>query len=125
MSSVYSHDSFIRGYHAYQDIWDPVVGEILEAQQEPYKSNPGGDDYAVRVFRQADPLALTVGHIPRQNSCTTWHFLRRGKVFIRVDGEPINRGFGNGLEVSLYSAILLYAWWFLYVCIIFSQLISF
>ena len=31
-------DSYIRGYHAYQDIWNPVVGESLLLKREPDNS---------------------------------------------------------------------------------------
>ena len=31
---VTEFDSYIRGYHAYQDIWNPVVGESLLLKRE-------------------------------------------------------------------------------------------
>ncbi len=34
-SSCIEISSFIRGYHAYQDVWDPLVGEVLLLQREP------------------------------------------------------------------------------------------
>ena len=32
---VAEFDSYIQGYHAYRDIWSPVVGEILLLKREP------------------------------------------------------------------------------------------
>ena len=28
-------NSFIRGYHAYKDVWIPVIGEVLILRREP------------------------------------------------------------------------------------------
>ena len=30
--------SFIRGVHAYKDLWEPRIGEVLQLQQEPDNS---------------------------------------------------------------------------------------
>ena len=35
LDRVAEFDSYIRGYHAYIDIWSPVVGEILLLKREP------------------------------------------------------------------------------------------
>ena len=35
LDGVAEFDSYIRGYHAYRDIWSPVVGEILLLKREP------------------------------------------------------------------------------------------
>ena len=35
---VTEFDSYIRGYHAYQDIWNPVVGESLLLKRGPDNS---------------------------------------------------------------------------------------
>ena len=95
-SAQYQHHSFVRGYHVYKKIWTPYVGEVLQAIQEPYKSNPM-DDFAVKLVRNGD--SICVGHVPKANSCVIWNFLKRGKVYVRVDGPPINRGFQKGQEV--------------------------
>ena len=36
--------SYVRGYHAYQDIWDPFIGEVLPLEREPNNSE---DRFAV------------------------------------------------------------------------------
>ena len=49
-------DSYIRGYHAYQDIWNPVVGESLLLKREPDNSV---DSSAVAVWREDEIVAQT------------------------------------------------------------------
>ena len=31
----YEHHSFARGYHAYMEIWSPLIGETLSCKREP------------------------------------------------------------------------------------------
>ena len=33
--ATYEYDSFARGYHAYMDIQNPLIGEILKYKREP------------------------------------------------------------------------------------------
>ena len=33
--------SFIRGYHAYQDVWQPCVGEVLALEREALNCKDG------------------------------------------------------------------------------------
>ena len=41
--------SFLRGYHAYMEIWTPVEGEILVAKIEPTNRH---DILAVAIYRE-------------------------------------------------------------------------
>ena len=41
-------ESFVRGYHAYMDIWNPVIGEELQLKREPENTRDG---YAVAVVK--------------------------------------------------------------------------
>ena len=50
-------DSYVRGYHAYQDVWSPVIGESLLVKRESTNSK---DANAVVVHRDN----LIVGHVP-------------------------------------------------------------
>ena len=79
-----SVQSFIRGYHAYMDIWTPVENELLRLIPEPTNSV---DRKAVAVLKE-DQI---VGHIPFNLSPI--------KAFARVTGSKINRGAGYGLEI--------------------------
>ena len=89
-----SVQSFIRGYHAYMDIWTPVENELLRLIPEPTNSV---DRKAVAVLKE-DQI---VGHIPFNLSPIISLFLKRdvNKAFARVTGSKINRGAGYGLEI--------------------------
>ena len=91
---VTEFDSYIRGYHAYQDIWNPVVGESLLLKREPDNSV---DSSAVAVWREDE----IVGHVPFNIASVLSQFLRRdcNQGFVEVTGEKINRGAGYGLEI--------------------------
>ena len=49
--------SYVRGYHTYQDIWDPFIGEVLPLEREPNNSE---DRFTVAIKRRSD----VVGHLP-------------------------------------------------------------
>ncbi len=86
--------SFIRGYHAYQDVWVPSVGEVLLLQREPSNIK---DSQAVAIMKST----LIVGHVPEQLSALFSHFLSRtfNSGLVEVTGTKVNRGGGYGLEV--------------------------
>lgn len=87
--------SFVRGYHAYQDQWLPVAGQLLLLRREP--SNPH-DRNSVAVVKTDGTV---VGHIPYVIAPILSSFLARdsneGKV--EITGGRVNRGAGYGLEV--------------------------
>ena len=87
-----STESFIRGYHAYMDIWTPVEDEMLRLIPEPVDRN------AVAVMKEGQ----IVGHVPFNLSPIISLFLRRdvNKAFARVTGGKVNRGAGYGLEIQ-------------------------
>ena len=86
--------SYVRGYHAYMDIWTPIEGQTLLVRREPTNSE---DNNAVGVFLED----VIVGHVPRNLAPRFSQFLRRdvNKAFAEVTGEKVNRGGGYGLEV--------------------------
>ena len=49
--------SFVRGIHAYKDLWEPSIGEVLLLQREPENSQ---DKLAVAVLKSG----RVVGHVP-------------------------------------------------------------
>ena len=86
----YSHESVIRGHHVYKAIWTPVVGEILNLQQEIGNSH---DLFATTVKKGA----TIVGRVPREHSKIYWNFLEQGgRITCEVTGR---RQLGKGLEV--------------------------
>ena len=61
-------ESCVRGFHEYQHIWTPVMGERLEYVREPR------DVYAVAMTKDD----VVVGHVPRNISTPCSIFLRNG-----------------------------------------------
>ena len=58
--------SFIRGYHAYQDFWTPVLNEELQLPDNPQ------DELADAVLKSG----RVVGHVPRQLAPVLAYFLQ-------------------------------------------------
>ena len=91
--TVAEFNSFIRGYHAYKDIWIPVQ-EVLILKLEP---NNVKDKSAVAIYKEGD----VVGHVPYNISSLLCNFLKRecNKGFVEITGSRVNCGTGYGLEV--------------------------
>ena len=87
-------DSFIRGFHEYKDIWQPVVGEMLLLRKEPTNIK---DRLAVCVQKEGQ----VVGHVPRNLAPLLFYFLDRDvcKGFAEVTAVPLNHGAGMEMEV--------------------------
>ena len=62
--------SYVRGYHAYQDKWLPVQGDVLLLARELTNAT---DKLAVAVIKSGD----VVGHVPYNLAPTLSQFLRR------------------------------------------------
>ena len=93
-SSFIEISSFIRGYHAYQDVWQPSMDEVLLLQREPTNAK---DAQAVAVKKST----VVVGHVPTNLSVLFFQFLSRtcNKATVEVTGAVVNRGAGYGMEV--------------------------
>ena len=93
-ASCYEWSSYIRGYHDYQAVWTPSLGEMLQLKVEPM--NPY-DNFAVLIVKEA----VVVGHVPLYISRVICFFLKRvGSIgFCKVTGSQVNRGVGLGLEI--------------------------
>lgn len=87
-------NSYIRGYHAYKDVWSATIGEILLVKREQGNVK---DPNAIAICQED----RVVGHVPRNLACRFFHFLSRDtcKAFIEVKGNRVNRGSGYGLEI--------------------------
>ena len=73
--------SVISVFHVYQAIWTPTVGKELITERE--HGNPA-DAYAVAVRKSG----TTVGHIHREISKTSWHFIgHNGEISCKVNGS--------------------------------------
>ena len=95
-------DSFVRGYHAYMDIWVPKVGDknlSLKLESENLH-----DKYAVAVLSEG----RVFGHVPKNLSKLFHQFLRipNSTIGCKITGKRVNRGAGYGLEIPAeYSFI--------------------
>ena len=63
-------NSFVRGYHAYKDLWTPVPGESLLVKREPTNTK---DPNAVAVYKDIS----IVGHVPYNLARSISCLLRR------------------------------------------------
>lgn len=72
-TEVRRFSSCIRGYHVYQDIWVPVIGEVLACYRE--RGN-AVDRYAIMVKKNGE----IVGHLPKKISTLCSLFIRRGGI---------------------------------------------
>ena len=66
-------DSFVRGYHIYMNIWEPLVGECLKSRKDPTNEM---DKTAVAVIRiNSYGEGVAVGHLPKNMSKIAFMFL--------------------------------------------------
>ena len=97
--SVFQCDSYIRGYHIYINIWEPLLSECLKCMKEPTNAV---DKNAVAVVRtNSISKDVVVGHVPKNISMVLSMFLSlpRGTLNIVVTGKHVNHGAGYGLEI--------------------------
>ena len=74
-------ESCIRGFHIYEEVWTPFIGERLGCAGE--RSNRE-DLFAIAMKRGTE----TVGHVPRTISCVFTLFLQqRGSISCEVTGS--------------------------------------
>ena len=97
--------SWVRGYHAYKELWSIEIDEVLELKHE--HNNEQDKNNAIAIVRKGD----VVGHIPRGLANTkdgagiVRHFLTKhgSKADVKVIGKAVNRGGRLGTEVpSIY-----------------------
>ena len=81
VEAAYCFESVVRGHHIYKTIWTPSLGEILMVFPEPLNDH---DRHAVCVKKDD----VIVGHVPREQAKTMWHFLMHGgQVSCEVTGR--------------------------------------
>ena len=93
------HELIIRGYHAYLNIWEPLLGKCLRCAKEPENEV---DKHAVAVVRiNSRNEEVVVGHVPKLISIVVSMYLSLPccTLSIEVAGKRINRGAGYGLEI--------------------------
>ena len=68
-------NSFVRGYHAYMSVWDPVVREELQLEREPENME---DQRAVAVKKNGQVVclrAVTISIGVYYNHCFLYYIL--------------------------------------------------
>jgi len=65
-------DTCVRGFHVYQDVWRPAIGEELRCERDEDNDK---DRYAVAIIK---PSVGIVGHVPRYISRLCYHFIMHG-----------------------------------------------
>ena len=91
---LFSFNSYIRGFHAYKQNWDPVLGRRYSCTTEEKKEH---DKYAVAVVNDDE----VVGHIPLSLSKIMSMFLKLtgSQMEVEVTGKYVKRGPGCRLEI--------------------------
>ena len=87
--------SFVRGYHSYQTVWDPKRGDLLSLERETTNCK---DKFAVAVVDRSS----VVGHLPYNIATSVSHFLKEVSTIngmVEVTGKQVNQGAGYGLEI--------------------------
>ena len=77
----YDLDSFVRGYHAYMDIWTPKVGDenfCLKSENENQH-----DKFAVAILLEEQ----IVGHVPKNLSKIFHQFMKIPKLHHQMQGN--------------------------------------
>ena len=93
----WSISSYLRGYHAYMNIWNPLVGDdSLFCRKENGNVH---DPHAVAIIAGN----AIVGHVPENICGFFWRFLSLPNTSIRAEvlGTRVNRGAGHGLEIPV------------------------
>ena len=90
--SKFQCNSFVRGYHVYMNIWEPLVGECLKSRKEPTKEMDKAAVAVIRINSYNDEVV--VGHMPKNMSKIVYMFLSLPHCAsdIFVTGKRTNRG---------------------------------
>ena len=80
--------SFIGGYHAYMELWVPIVDECLRLERK--ETNQHNRNAVAVTLEQG----TVVGHVPFNLAPVLSQLLRRtsNKGTAKVSGEKVNRG---------------------------------
>ena len=113
--TVLQVNSFIRGYHEYQEIWTPEKGDEYELEREPLNTV---DHNAVVIVRKREGWPwryrrkcihenelngeTVLGHVPKLMALWLTKFLKRptNKGRAVMKGKHVNRGADYSLEIS-------------------------
>ena len=99
--ATYEYDSFAIGYHVHMDIWNPLIGEILNCKRE--RANKVDKNAVAIIPSNLLGMESVVGHIPRNIPKFSAMFLRIPftSVEVEVVGKMLNRGGSYGMEIPV------------------------
>ena len=85
---------FVRGVHAYEELWQPTTGQVLRWKREPGNNH---NKCTVAVVKWNTTI---VGHVCYSLAPVTSSFLLRdfNKGSVEITGNRSNHGAGYGLE---------------------------
>ena len=97
----YEYRSYARGYHAYMNIWTPLIGESLICRKE--SDNPIDENAIAIIKTDSVGKETVVGHLPENIAKLCFLFLKVPFTSIKaeVTGKRVNRGGGYGLEMPV------------------------
>ena len=99
---TYTLHSYVRGYHAYMNIWNPKLGDNdVEVKHEV---NSKHNKFAIAIFHSK----RIVRHVPKNLNKLFYQFLSLPNCTIscEVTGKRVNRGERYGLEIPVKYAFL-------------------
>ena len=86
----------VRGYHIYQAVWIPTIGEDFVSLHE---SGNAADSHAMGIFCNTTP-GLLVGHLPKEISRYCHYFtIHDGKIRGEVTGPRQHCTEKGGMEI--------------------------
>ena len=94
-------ESYVRGFHVYQIVWSPIIGEEnLDCRDEEKNED---DEFAIGVYRNDFQKETSVGHMPGNISKFVYKFLKfpNSKFSCKLKGKRLNRGAGYCLEIPV------------------------
>ena len=90
-------ETVVHGYHVYQVLWEPCVGETFIALHE---SGNEHERHVMAIYRDSD-AGVVVGHLPQEITKTCHYFTRHdGKISRRVTGRRIHSEAGGMNETN-------------------------
>ena len=96
ITKTFEIQSYVRGFHFFQDFYRPKLGEIMNASNEDEPSSLVHDRYAIAC---KDKIGKTVGHIPKYVSKQMNFFIKYcGRVKMKVN-DKWRLAVNGGLEI--------------------------
>ena len=86
--------SAVHGHHIYKEVWNPIIGEVLNCEHEADNQHNG---FAIACKKQN---GIIVGHLPRTDARTFYHFLAHdGTITATIKGPRRYCREAGGMEV--------------------------